>query len=144
MGDNRRRRSWRQLACFALAIVFSAGLSTAPAIAESDSGERECQDVTVPVALSAGTPKNQHIFGRLCVPAGQSPDTIQVLVHGITYTHEYWHFPDPSEGTARYDYSMAANDAGYATLAIDRIGSGRSSHPLSTLIDIDTNAYTVH
>jgi pimeloyl-ACP methyl ester carboxylesterase len=65
-------------------------------------------------------------------------------VHGIAYTHEYWNFPDPSGGTDRYNYSKAANDAGFATLAIDRIGSGRSSHPPSTSITIESNAYTVH
>jgi pimeloyl-ACP methyl ester carboxylesterase len=65
-------------------------------------------------------------------------------VHGGIYTGIYWEFPDPSGGTERYNYAAAANKAGFATLAIDRIGSGRSSHPLSTEITIESNVFTVY
>jgi pimeloyl-ACP methyl ester carboxylesterase len=33
---------------------------------------------------------------------------------------------------------------GYATLAVDRIGCGRSTRPHSSKVDLDTNAYIVH
>ena len=84
----------------------------------------------MPVALAEGQPANEHIYGKLCIPSGQSPDTIQLLVHGAIYTGVYWEFPDPSGGTDRYNYAAAANKAGFATLVIDRIGHGRSSRPL--------------
>jgi len=88
--------------------------------------------------------RNQTMFAKLCWPRGRSPRTVQLLVHGISYDGRYWSFPDPSGGTPRYHYVAAATKAGFATLAIDRIGSGRSSHPVSTQLTIDSNAYTVH
>jgi pimeloyl-ACP methyl ester carboxylesterase len=97
-----------------------------------------------PVALAQGQPADERIYGKLCVPSGRSPATIQLLVHGATDTSLYWEFPDPSGGSDRYNYAAAANKAGSATLAIDRIGSGRSSHPLSTEITLESNAFTVH
>ncbi len=136
-----KARRWRRagLAVLCALLPFSAA-TPAPA----QDAARECRDVRVPVALTEGAPTTESIYGRLCVPAGQRPETIQLLVHGITYTGHYWEFPDPVGGTDRYNYAAAANRAGFATLAIDRIGSGRSSHPLSTSITIDSNAYTVH
>jgi pimeloyl-ACP methyl ester carboxylesterase len=120
-------------------------LTAVPALAgqDTDTG-RECRDVQVPVALAPGQSADERIYGSLCTPSGRSPDTIQLLVHGATYTGLYWEFPDPSGGSDRYNYAAAANKAGFATLAIDRIGSGRSSHPLSTTITLESNAFTVH
>lgn len=131
-----------------LGVVAGVLLSLAaagPALGGQDVGSgRECRDVPVPVALAEGQPANERIYGKLCVPSGRSPDTIQLLVHGGLYTGVYWEFPDPSGGTDRYNYAAAANKAGFATLAIDRIGSGRSSHPLSTMITLESNVFTVH
>lgn len=98
----------------------------------------------MPVALAQGGRADERIYGKLCVPSGRSADTIELLVHGGTYTGLYWEFPDPSGRTDRYNYAAAANRAGFATLAIDRIGSGRSSHPLSTKITLESNTFTVH
>jgi pimeloyl-ACP methyl ester carboxylesterase len=38
----------------------------------------------------------------------------------------------------------SANDAGMATLALDRIGTGRSSQPLGLAVTIDSNAFVAH
>lgn len=65
---------------------------------------------------------------------------MQVLVHGITYDHRYWNVRDP-DGTNRYSWEAAAAAAGYATLAIDRLGSG--SHPPSVQVDVNSNAAAV-
>lgn len=113
--------------------VLLSLVTAVPALAGQDSGSgRKCRDVQVPVALAEEQ------------PAGRSPETIQLLVHGGVYTGGYWEFPDPSGGTDRYNYAAAANKAGFTTLAIDRIGSGRSSHPLSTKITLESNVFTVH
>ncbi|ATB29826.1 alpha/beta hydrolase [Melittangium boletus] len=114
---------------------------SAPALAAG----RACGDHHIPVALAPGLPADQHVFARLCLPEGPTPPaTVQVLVHGITYGHLHWDFPDPTGHTQRYSYVSAALDAGFATLALDRIGSGKSSHPLGALVTIETNAYVVH
>jgi pimeloyl-ACP methyl ester carboxylesterase len=141
-----RERLRRYNRRFAVAIVggLIAALAPVGSAARAADSPPSCRDITVPVSLAEGHPKNQKVSGRLCVPAGARPDTIQLLVHGITYTREYWSFPDPSGHTDRYDYVAAATEAGFATLAIDRIGAGGSSHPLSSLVTIESNAHAVH
>jgi pimeloyl-ACP methyl ester carboxylesterase len=126
-------------------MSLTAAILSMPASAAVATGDAAgCGDVTVPVSLSPGQPKTYTIYGRFCVPQGASPQTIQLLVHGITYDHSYWNFPDPAGGSDRYDYTAAANKAGYATLAVDRIGEGRSSHPLGALVTIESNANAMH
>ena len=123
------------------ALALAAGLA-APAAAQT------CSDQLFPVALGEGAPADQQLFGRHCRPASSpSPEvagTLLVFVHGITYPHDYWDFADPTNGTDRYSFVAAAHAAGFPTLAIDRLGIGQSSHPLSIDVTIETNAHTVH
>ena len=101
-----------------------------------------CSDVHIPVALADGAPKTYTMYGRLCQPSTGPSKTIQILVHGITYDHNYWDLPGFA---GAYDYSGAQNAAGYTTLAVDRIGSaGQSSRPLSTLITLPSDATSIH
>ncbi|KAK3349192.1 Alpha/Beta hydrolase protein [Lasiosphaeria hispida] len=65
------------------------------------------------------------IMGTYCVPSNQtaSKNVLQVLVHGITYGKDYWAglgFAD------EFNWHLAANARGYATLAIDRLGHGEN------------------
>jgi pimeloyl-ACP methyl ester carboxylesterase len=83
------------------------------------------------------------IFAEVCLPAGSPPSTALLLLTGATYSHRYWDIPDP-DGTNRYSFVKAALAAGYATVAIDRIGIGQSSHPLSALVDIAQNVNVTH
>jgi pimeloyl-ACP methyl ester carboxylesterase len=89
-----------------------------------------------------------HVYGELCMSdaalaqakAG-NPPAILVLVHGITYGAWYWDFPDQS-GTYSTVNSLVGH--GYATLNLDRIGDGRSDHPLSPLVNAPSQAEIVH
>jgi len=105
-----------------------------------------CRDVAAPVALAEGQAADQQISARLCEPGtnGASARTLLVLVHGITYDRNYWDIPDPTGHTDRYSFVSAALKAKFSTLSVDRIGAGQSSHPLSALVTIDSNAHTVH
>jgi pimeloyl-ACP methyl ester carboxylesterase len=105
-----------------------------------------CRNVSVPVALAEGQVANQQISARLCEPGGNgaSARTLLVLVHGITYDRNYWDIPDPTGHTDRYSFVSAASKKKFSTLSVDRIGAGQSSHPLSALVTIDSNAHTVH
>ena len=38
--------------------------------------------------------RTRKIYGELCVPNGPAPDTVQLLVHGTTYNHNYWDWPE--------------------------------------------------
>jgi pimeloyl-ACP methyl ester carboxylesterase len=126
-------------ALVALAALLAASVAI-PARASAAAGAT-CRDVHIPVSLTPGGAKDQSIYGELCTPAGSRPRVIQVLVHGTTYDHNYWDLPGFG---GRYSYVKHTVARGYAALAIDRIGVGRSSHPLSALTTVDTDADTLH
>ncbi|MBN6037763.1 alpha/beta fold hydrolase [Amycolatopsis sp. 195334CR] len=111
--------------------------------AQASTAEAACQDLTIPVSLVA-TPllglNDQTMYGRLCVPPGGSR-TLHVLVPGGTYNSAYYDPPGLPESRS---FRKAVNHAGYATLAVDRIGSGRSSKPLSQLLTASAQANAVH
>ncbi|HSV53007.1 MAG TPA: alpha/beta fold hydrolase [Burkholderiaceae bacterium] len=104
-----------------------------------------CHESRVSVSLQEGGAKNQSIFVKLCMPTNANPSVVQLLLHGATYNNRYWDFPDPRNSSSLiYNYVAAATKAGYATLSIDRIGIGKSSHPLSAWVDGNANAWVVH
>ncbi|KAJ6525407.1 hypothetical protein B0H19DRAFT_1243816 [Mycena capillaripes] len=70
------------------------------------------------------------VFGVFCQPNTVSPknaDVIQLLVHGFTYTNQYW--SPPTEEFRNNSYSEFACDRGLSSLAIDWVGVGLSSRP---------------
>lgn len=77
-----------------------------------------------------------HIAGTLSWRGDLAGRTVQVLVPGYTYDRSYWDFPHRPD---RHSYVRAAVDAGYATLALDRLGTGSSSHPPVRLLTLDTH-----
>jgi pimeloyl-ACP methyl ester carboxylesterase len=100
-----------------------------------------CQDVSYPVRIGL-TPlvtTLETMAARLCVPQGAT--TVQVLIPGGTYDRSYW---DIGFEPSIHSFTQAQNKAGFATLALDRIGTGRSSKPLSTFVTASTQASAVH
>src|SRR5215470_7676070 len=83
------------------AYAQSAGSPTG----QEDPPSATCSAVSVPVSLAPGAAKTDHISGELCVPAGPTPSTVQVLVAGATYDRSYWNFPYEPQ---RYSYVWAA------------------------------------
>lgn len=59
--------------------------------------------------------------------SGKAP--LQILLHGSTYTKEYWDRGSWGYGDLKYSWTKAMNRNGYATLAVDKLGNGASSHP---------------
>lgn len=119
----------------ALLAMTAALVLTVPVAASTQPAS--CTDHYFPVTL-LGLPES--LYGQLCVPAGGAK-TVAVLVPGASYDSAYWNSPyDPSQ----LSFVDAMNNAGYATLDIDRLGTGRSSHPLSALLTSTTQAITVH
>lgn len=100
-----------------------------------------CERLSFPVALAEGQPATYQVAGWLCGRGSIQHSTIQVLVHGSTYSHVYWDLPYQPE---RYSYVRTATAAGYATLAIDRIGIGESDHPPAIDVTVAANAHVVH
>lgn len=150
-------------------IVATTGTATAGPSSDPDvvaasvapDNGRECSTSRLPVDLELGLPVTpgsdltlplgdalgpQELLVKLCVPDGNpSTSAVQVLTHGITYDHRYWNIADPADPDGdRYSWEAAAAEAGYATAAIDRIGNGESTHPVSAAVTIDSNATALH
>jgi pimeloyl-ACP methyl ester carboxylesterase len=96
-----------------------------------------CRHLQVPVSVS-GTPA--EIAGTLCARADLSGQTIQILIPGYTYGQTYWDFGYQPE---KYSYVRAANAAGIATLNLDRLGIGLSSHLPVHLLNFDNHVAAV-
>jgi pimeloyl-ACP methyl ester carboxylesterase len=116
-------------------------LTAVPSRAIASGTPAHCRDVTVAVSIAQGQPARYQIWGQLCAPSHRRATAVQVLVHGLNYSHLYWDFPFQSR---RYSYVRTANRAGYATFNLDRIGVGHSSHPSSGDVTLESNAYTIH
>jgi pimeloyl-ACP methyl ester carboxylesterase len=73
------------------------------------------------------------ISARFCEPAKtvhSRRNTVQLLVHGFTYSKDYWSaLAFPGYQPNHYSWIEYASNEGYPTLSIDRLGSGLSSHP---------------
>jgi pimeloyl-ACP methyl ester carboxylesterase len=117
-------------------VLLTAGTCLAAPVPPAGAAAVTCEEVRVPVSLVGTT---QTMFGKLCAPRGAT--AVQVLIPGGTYNGSYWDIQYTPE-TRSYRQSM--NAAGYATLAVDRLGTGQSSKPLSALVTASAQASAVH
>ncbi|WP_223199245.1 alpha/beta hydrolase [Solihabitans fulvus] len=122
----------------ALIVVLAGAIVASPQAIATTTPDTTCSETSLPVSLGL-LPETVH--GQLCLPAGDTPRTVQLLVHGGTYNSQYWDLPYDS-GSYSYQRDMAAN--GLATFAVDLLGSGRSSQPLSALVTGTSQASVVH
>ncbi|HWO67154.1 MAG TPA: alpha/beta fold hydrolase, partial [Umezawaea sp.] len=126
---------WLRFRRFSSVLLLAVGVGLAPGTS-SAAAQTACEDVGVPVTVDL---LPQTMYGRLCVPEGAR--TVQVLVPGGTYTGAYW---DIGYAPETRSYRQALNRAGIATIAVDRLGGGRSSRTLSTLVTVSAQANAVH
>ncbi|WP_255750794.1 alpha/beta hydrolase [Amycolatopsis sp. FU40] len=80
------------------------------------------------------------MHGTLCTPATRTPRGLQVLIPGGSYNRHYW----DGVKLPAYSYTARANAAGYATLALDRLGTGDSTKPLSALVTDTVQTDAIH
>lgn len=114
-----------------------AGLLLIPgASTEPTQYETTCQERTFGVQVAG---QNHTVAGTLCTPP--DANTLQLLVPGGLYNSSYW---DIAADPATRSFRRAMNNAGYATLAVDRLGSGHSSVPPSVLLTAITQADAMH
>ncbi|KAJ6586398.1 Alpha/beta hydrolase family-domain-containing protein [Mycena vulgaris] len=86
------------------------------------------------------------VFGVFCQPntavSPEKADVVQLLVHGFSYTSQYW--SPPTEEFRNYSYTEFACDRGLSSLAIDLVGVGLSSRPANASdVQFATNAAVV-
>jgi pimeloyl-ACP methyl ester carboxylesterase len=99
-----------------------------------------CESFMIPVTVE--NVPDARIYGELCVPtSGPPPTTVQLLVHGTTYNHNYWDWPEDPEA---HSHVRAALQAGYATFNVDRLGVGQSTKPSSKLVTLAATVDTLH
>lgn len=140
MGSTKTR-PWARISAAMTGVVATtiAGMAMNPAPA-SAATSGTCTTMTLPVALASGGPADQSVFAEYCVP-GRPVATVDVLVPGATYNHDYWDWPqDPRH----YSYTDKTLAAGRAIFTYDLVGSGESSHPASTSLTVITAAYVLH
>ena len=122
------------LLAFAAALLLPAGAWAAP-------GGLRCEEVSFDVTLSPTDTTPYEVSGTLCSRGSVHHKTIQIALHGATYSRLYWDWPYQPE---TYSYMRRATAAGYAVLNLDRIGIGASDHPPAEAVTIDSNAHVVH
>jgi pimeloyl-ACP methyl ester carboxylesterase len=137
-----RRKKLKGFRLILAGLLVAASLVTYGGRATASSAHGTCEQLNIPVALSAGQPANQNIVGTLCRPnVPTNSETVDILAPGGTYTTSYWDFP---YNYPDYSYVDRTLQAGRATFNFDRIGTGASSKPLSTLVTFDADVYTMH
>jgi pimeloyl-ACP methyl ester carboxylesterase len=112
-----------------------------PAAAARQEREAKCSEVNFTVSLDGTSPPSYRVAGQLCRPHGDQAQVLELLIHGSTCNRTYWDFPYMPE---HYSYVRHANRAGFATLAIDRLGSGASDHPPAELVTVHATANAIH
>jgi pimeloyl-ACP methyl ester carboxylesterase len=124
----------------ALLCVLAVALFL-PSGARAEQGGFRCEELSFPVTLSPGDATVYNVFGVLCSRGSIENKTVQIALHGATYSHLYWDFPFQPE---TYSYVRRATAAGYAVLSLDRIGIGQSDRPPAADVTISSNGYVVH
>lgn len=102
----------------------------------------KCNQYSIPVHLSVLALTTYHVAAWLCYPSTPG-SSVQLLVHGSTYSHLYWDFSCPACQVDNYSYVQYMARAGYTTFNYDRIGAGASDHPLPELVTIQDDAYVL-
>lgn len=119
---------------YSLAVALVALLvASSQTPASAATGPAPCRDVDVPVTVLG---HGEVVHGTLCTPPAGAA-TVQLLIPGSTYNSSYWDFPDRS-------FRAAQNEAGFATLTVDRLGTGRSSKPLAAVLTAFVQAEAMH
>ncbi|KAJ7731753.1 hypothetical protein B0H16DRAFT_1329104 [Mycena metata] len=121
----------------------------------SPQGSCACSPVTIPVHVDVLVPKDPtdefaglksnaselrrvdatyEIYGIFCQPdttvSSRNEDVVQLLIHGITYTGQYW--SPPVEEFRNYSYAaFSCAHGAYSSLAVDALGVGLSSRPIN-------------
>ena len=137
-----RPRFARLVACLSLALGITASFS--PSALAAGANDVTCTDHSVHVALYQGQPADSYIYGELCATPWElaTGATVQLLLHPGNTNHSNWDF-GTIDGIS-YSYARDVAALGYPTFAVDELGAGESTHPLSSEVDLTMAAFTIH
>src|SRR5215471_194677 len=100
-------------AIISCAALVACGVFTS-ASAYADGSPPVCNPFTISVTLAPTNPTPYNIVGRVCGPHGPVVPIVQLLLHGSTYSHLYWDFPNQAQ-----TYVTTASQAGFVTVNLD-------------------------
>ncbi|MFF9808187.1 alpha/beta hydrolase [Streptomyces coeruleorubidus] len=122
------------------ASVVTALAVTLPGRADASNGGPGVKrhTITQMVALTDNGPADQTLSAVVYEPKGQRARGIQVMIPGATYDHRYYDL------NARVSQAREASEAGWISVAIDRLGTGRSSRPAADRLNGASHAATIH
>ena len=112
------------IAARVIVLMVAALIAGATVNAQDLGNSIKLERLVFPVSLSSG-PAN--VVGYLYYHGSYQNRPLQVLLHGATYNHAYWDFPDVNGESYSYARHMAAQQ--YAVLALDLPGAGESDKP---------------
>ncbi len=137
------RRLSLGMAAFVFVGLIGISGEVSAASTEHSSKKGFCINANLPVALGANRPFDQKVHTTYCQPFkwAKGGHQIDMLTEGATYNASYWDWPVSPNLYSYVDKTLAQ---GRATLAYDRIGAGQSSHPVSSSITEETDAYVLH
>ncbi|MEU0874876.1 alpha/beta hydrolase [Nocardia brasiliensis] len=118
------------------ALAAAALLGVVAGVAQADPAPASDNCRSFPFEVARG-----QLASTLCLPAGGTADTVMVLMAGSNYNGSYWDFQYAPE---TYNFRRAMNAAGLATLVVDRLGNGDSTHPPSLTLTATATADALH
>ncbi|MEV6155891.1 alpha/beta fold hydrolase [Nonomuraea sp. NPDC052129] len=127
-----------RIAAAALLALILIPVTTTTTTAAANTATT-CRTVTAKVAMTAGGAADQRVAGTLCLPRGRAT-SVQLLIPGGFYGRAYWQMRGDRQ---RPSFVETMTAAGYATLAIDRLGTGASSYPPSARFRQDTHQIVI-
>src|SRR4029079_16040736 len=77
-------RSMLQISALLCAVAVALLI---PPGAWAEQGGLRCEELSFPVTLSAGDATVYNVFGILCSRASIENKTVQITLHGATYSH---------------------------------------------------------
>lgn len=123
-------------------LLATASVGLAPGgvpVAHADTGPLARTPVLFRVADPHASSVERWIRGfRIDPPCAAT--SVVLLQHGLSYTSEAWDFR-PDQG---YSYARTLAEAGYAVVAIDRLGYGASSLDNGYAATVDSHADIAH
>lgn len=139
-----RRRALRRVAAALLGASVVAGLAVAGvgvANAKGDDPGVKTSTITLQVSLTDTGPANETLAAFVYQPPGGHVRGIQVMIPGSTYDHRYF---DLKTSHGLVSQARKAAKDGWIAVAVDKIGTGNSSHPAADEVRTAAHAATIH
>jgi pimeloyl-ACP methyl ester carboxylesterase len=138
-----RMLRYAAVAVGAASIVTGLAIRATGAAADTNNGsDVKTHTITEQVSLTDGGPADQTLSAVVYERTGGRPPLgIQVMIPGSTYDHRYY---DLQTSAGFVSQARQAAKDGWIAVAVDKIGTGNSSHPPADEVRTAAHAATIH